>query len=176
MSSAALSIIDRFIHDLKTEVVNAVTKGEFSRAEEIVHILPKANKLRDEVAPNSTRHLCVGGATAMSLDKLLASTPNTQIGTKLRVAVAGEVIEAKTGAMTFVLALERMGIEKISHIGLNLSGIPLVSREPRPTSGYQSQTKIGPWYVTTHSNTATKKKILEELATMLSIVVKVEIV
>jgi hypothetical protein len=84
------------------------------------------------------------------------------------------VIERPTAAETFATALELMGLERVAPLGKRLSGIALVSKIPG--DGYQSQIRKGDWYITTHSDTADKKKLLQDIGAELNIPVRVEVV
>lgn len=94
-------------------------------------------------------------------------------GSKFRVRLNGEVIEHATAAETFARTIEKIGIERVARMDRKLSGIPLVGVSK--ADGYQQQLAIGGFYVCTHSNNQTKKRILEDLATELGIALAVEI-
>jgi hypothetical protein len=52
-------------------------------------------------------------------------------GTLLKVELNGRAIRLQSAAATFVEALRLIGFDRISQLGITLSGIPLVSREDR---------------------------------------------
>ncbi|WON73558.1 hypothetical protein [Nitrosospira sp. Is2] len=122
----------------------------------------------------------IADALATISKKQRSPTPNRKIGshhkgpkTGLRVTVDGQDINPGNANEVFATALERMGLERVSQLGIRLSGIALVSRQP--AMGYQSQIRKGGWYVTTHANNPYKKRKLEEIGAALGIPVAVEI-
>jgi hypothetical protein len=94
--------------------------------------------------------------------------------TRLCVTIAGKQILEKKAADTFVSAIEHMGIERVSKLSKNLSGIPLLSKVQ--STGYHTQKQSGSWYITTHSSTKNMKIILEEIGRSLRIPIQVKIV
>lgn len=94
-------------------------------------------------------------------------------GSKLRVHLNGRVIECPGAAETFARAIEAIGIERVARLGKVFSGIPLIGTSK--TTGYQQQFAIGEFYVCTHSNTQTKKRVLEEIAAELEVPLRMEI-
>jgi hypothetical protein len=93
--------------------------------------------------------------------------------TQFRVTVSGQAVEGENASDIFSLAIERIGLERVSNLGNRLSGIPLVSR--KRATAYQSQKCIDGWYITTHASNKDKKRVLEEISTALQIPVDVEI-
>ncbi|WON75329.1 hypothetical protein [Nitrosospira sp. Is2] len=82
-------------------------------------------------------------------------------------------INGGNAAKIFSAALERMGLERVSQLGMRLSGIPLVSRHP--VIGYQSQIQKSGWYITTHASNTDKKRMLEKISETLQIPAHIEI-
>lgn len=93
--------------------------------------------------------------------------------TQLRVTVAGHAIEEGNASDVFSLAIERMGLERVSQLDMRLSGIPLVSR--KQTTEYQSQKCLSGWYITTHASNEDKKRVLEKISIALQVPVDVDI-
>ena len=85
----------------------------------------------------------------------------------------GTVIEEHYAADTFALALQRMGLDRVSALGITECGIPLVG--DRKSDQY-SQRIIDGRYVCTHSNTQRKKDTLEKIAESFKMSLKVEII
>ena len=105
-------------------------------------------------------------------------TPTSSQGkaqkTVLKVKIDdGTVIEEHYAADTFALALQRMGLDRVSALGLTECGIPLVG--DRKSDQY-SQRIIDGRYVCTHSNTQRKKDTLEKIAESFKMSLKVEII
>jgi len=93
---------------------------------------------------------------------------------KLRVDLNGGVVECPTAAETFARTIEALGIQRVMRLGKTLSGIPLIGTSK--ASGYQEQFRVGEFYVCTHSNNPTKKRLLEEVAAELGVPVRVEVI
>lgn len=91
---------------------------------------------------------------------------------KLRVKLGDKIIQQSTVSDTFVQTLAELGLEKIARLNKKLSGIALLAKTP--TSGYQTQKYHQGWYVTTHFNTPTAMKILQDVARELRIPLKIE--
>lgn len=94
--------------------------------------------------------------------------------TKLRVSLAsGRVIQRSNAAQTFVDVIEELGVDAVRRLGLSVNGIPLV--DTKKDKKY-NQTKRGGYFIITHSNTRTKKDLLERIGKRLGKPLKVEIV
>lgn len=87
----------------------------------------------------------------------------------------GEQINHKVSATTFAEVIKKLGIEKVKNLRpeLKLNATPLISTFDHPT---YDQRKSGQYYIMTHSDTKTKKRFLERIASDLNIQLKVEIV
>lgn len=86
---------------------------------------------------------------------------------KLRVKLGDKVIEQRTVSDTFVQTLAELGLEKVAKLNKRLSGIPLLAKTP--TNGYHTQKYHQGWYVTTHFNTPTAMKMLQDVGKELQI-------
>jgi hypothetical protein len=94
-------------------------------------------------------------------------------GGRLRVTVAGKVIEQQTIAETFVETLKAFGLERVAKLNKTVTSIPLIARTP--TNGdYQAQRRCDGWFITTHVNKVSATTVLEEIAKALNMSVKVE--
>lgn len=93
---------------------------------------------------------------------------------RLRVTVAGKVIEQHTIAEAFVETLKVFGLDRVAKLNKTVSSIPLVARTQ--ANGYQAQRKCNGWYITTHVNKVSAKTLLEEIAKALNMSVKVEFI
>ena len=87
----------------------------------------------------------------------------------------GEQINHKVSATTFAEVIEKLGIEKVKNLRpeLKLNATPLISTFDHST---YDQRKSGQYYIMTHSDTKTKKRLLERIASDLDIQLKVEII
>jgi hypothetical protein len=83
----------------------------------------------------------------------------------------GHEIERKTAALTLAHALQRIGFDKVTRLGLVVNREPLVSRSP--SQRYDS-VPMGRVFVRT-SSTAAKKRQLEQIARQLGLELEVEI-
>jgi len=95
-------------------------------------------------------------------------------GGRLRVSIAGKVIEEGTIAETFVETLKVFGLDKVARLNKVVTSIPLMGRQQ--ATGYQSQRQCNGWYITTHVNKQTATTVLEEIGRELRIPVKIEFV
>lgn len=95
-------------------------------------------------------------------------------GGHLRVRLANKIIEKKTIADTFVETLKVFGLEQVAKLNKFVVGAPLLATSP--INGYQSQRRIGNWYITTHVNKQTASRILDEIGKELNVQIQIEIV
>lgn len=93
-------------------------------------------------------------------------------GGRLRVTVAGKVIEQHTIAETFVETLKAFGLERVAKLNKTVTSIPLIARTP--TNDYQTQRRCDGWFITTHVNKVSATTVLEEIAKALNMPLKVE--
>jgi len=93
-------------------------------------------------------------------------------GGRLRVTVAGKVIEQHTIAETFVETLKAFGLERVAKLNKTVTSIPLIARTP--TNDYQKQVRCDGWFITTHVNKVSATTVLEEIAKALNMPLKVE--
>lgn len=84
----------------------------------------------------------------------------------------GTLIAENTAADTFAKALEKIGLDLVGKLGINVNNFPLVSKQREPK--YQ-QTPIGEYYIMTHSNTMSKKHQLERIASELNVGLTVKV-
>lgn len=78
--------------------------------------------------------------------------------TILRITMPnGRVIQRPTAAQAMVDAIETLGMEKVQSLGHKVSGVDLVSKDKHEKYG---QTLSGKYFICTHSNTESKKKLL----------------
>ena len=94
--------------------------------------------------------------------------------TNLRITMPdNRVIQRPTAAQAMTDALDLLGVEDVKALDITVSGVPLVGTEPHPR--YQ-QTPLGQYLVCTHSNTKSKKQMLERVAETLKFPIKVDVI
>ncbi len=93
-------------------------------------------------------------------------------GGRLRVTVAGKVIQQHTLAETFVETLKMFGLERVAKLDKKVTSIPLIARTP--TKDYQTQARCDGWFITTHVNKVTATTVLQEIAKALDMPLKIE--
>jgi hypothetical protein len=93
-------------------------------------------------------------------------------GGRLRVTVAGKVIEQHTIAEIFVETLIAFGMERVARLNKVVTSILLIARTP--TNDYQTQRRCDGWFITTHVNKVSATTVLEEIAKALNMPLKVE--
>lgn len=94
--------------------------------------------------------------------------------TILRITMPGGlVIQRSTAAQAMVDVIEELGIEKVRDLGLTVSGVDLVSKIRHEKYG---QTSAGNYFICTHSNTESKKRLILKIAKSFGQKIKVDIV
>ena len=110
---------------------------------------------------DSSIHLPDDLPSKKTLTRLVVTMPN---GTEIAHSNASD---------TFVEVIQKLGIPEVENLNKTCNGVPLISTSDNPT---YTQRKLGKYYIITHSQTQTKKRLLEEIASDLGITLKVEIV
>ena len=85
----------------------------------------------------------------------------------------GEIVNHSVSATTFAEVIEKLGIERVRNLKHKLGRLPLISTSKDPILG---QRKSGPYYIMTNTSTKKKEALLEQIATDLGELLKVEIV
>jgi hypothetical protein len=94
--------------------------------------------------------------------------------TTIRVILpSGRIIQRPTAASSLADVVEEFGLDAVRKLGLTVNGVPLVDLKP---NGKYNQEKRGSFFIITHSNTKSKKELIETIAKQLRKSVKVEIV
>jgi|GEM_PF-1776783 len=98
--------------------------------------------------------------------------------TNLRITLEnGRVIQRPTAAAAMVDAIEMLGVEQVIALGLRASDVPLIGTEiSNKKHCRKGQKKLRKWLVCTHSNTISKKKLLEQIGEKLGQEIQVEII
>jgi hypothetical protein len=85
----------------------------------------------------------------------------------------GTAIFEAVAADTFSKSLKKLGLQRVSQLGMKVCNHPLVSKQK---SANYSQTEIDGYLVMTHSNTEEKRRQLLEVASALDIRLSVDVV
>jgi hypothetical protein len=178
--ASLIALLGRYADDIKLQCAEATIDGELETSESLLETSRNILRFSDEVKTLSGRW-SKGELRLPTVVPKKHQSPKTdrKIGhnksakTLMRVTVAGHAIDGGKAAEIFSAALERMGLEKVSQLGMRLSGIALVSRHP--VTGYQSQIQKGGWYITTHASNIDKKRMLEKIGAILRIPVHIHI-
>jgi hypothetical protein len=88
--------------------------------------------------------------------------------TTLVIKVEGKTIAEPQAAAGMVKAFEHIGVAHVESLGLKLGGQPLIVRGKLPPIGRGYQ-RTGEWWIATHSDTAEKRHILEEICQRLGL-------
>jgi hypothetical protein len=162
--------------DLKIAGAEANLIGDFSQVAAINDTCRTLQELEAEIklvlnkfqSNHKTRLKVKPSSSKNAVNRTLKS------GGHLRVSLADKVIEKETIADTFVETLKVFGFEDVAKLNKFVVGEPLLAKSP--INGYQSQRRIGGWYVTTHVNKQSASRILDEIGVELNTQIQIEIV
>ena len=85
----------------------------------------------------------------------------------------GGLVFEDTGSQTLAKCIERIGFTKVSHLDIKVNAEDLVSSDK---STRYNDTFIPPYYIRTHSNTVSKKRVLEKISDELKLGLEVTII
>lgn len=85
----------------------------------------------------------------------------------------GKIVTGKTGAESMALALDKMGLENVKKLGIQVSGVYLISDEK---SENYSQYIIGSHYIMTNLSTISKIALLERVSKKLGVKIRIEVI
>ena len=160
--------------DLKMASAEACLIGDFSQVTIINDSCRKLQALESEIKASVNNF--DARYTARSVEKTVFHKKDNnrtrKQGGRLRVTLAGKVIEQHTIAETFVETLKAFGLERVAKLNKTVTSIPLIARTP--TSNYQTQKRCDGWFITTHVNKVSATTVLEEIAKALNMPLKVE--
>lgn len=162
--------------DLKMACAEASLEGNFSS---VFELFQSSMQLQDFAKDTSSLmerwQVGVTHKTELPKKQLTHSKNRDHVGArkKLRVTLAGKVFQESKATDTFVNVLECIGLERVAKLNKRLSGIPLVSKTAK--TDYQSQRKVGGWYITTHSSVNDMKKLLDEIGKELDLLMTVTV-
>jgi len=160
--------------DLKIVGQEAMLSGDFSQVTDSMEACKKLQALEADIKAAVTNFHTKPPALAVEKKGFHKNDKRRtrKQGGRLRVTVAGKVIQQHTLAETFVEALKVFGLERVAKLDKKVTSIPLIARTP--TNDYQTQARCDGWYITTHVNKVTATTVLQEIAKALDTPLKVE--
>ena len=160
--------------DLKMAGAEACLNGDFSQVAALNDFCRKLQALESNIkaAVNNFDAKYTAQTVEMTGFHKKDKHRTRKQGGRLRVTVAGKVIEQQTIAETFFEALKVFGLERVAKLNKTVTSIPLIAKTP--TSDYQKQRRCDGWFITTHVNKVSATTVLEEIAKALNMPVKVE--
>jgi len=161
--------------DLKIVGQEAMLSGDFSQVSDSMEACKKLQALEADIKAAvtnfHTKHMPHPTEKTNSYphDKKITRKHD---GKRLRVSVAGQIIEESTIKDTFVKTLKVLGWERVAKLNKIVAKTPLVSKTK--AKGYQAQRQCDGWYITTHINKVTAKMMLEDIGRALNVPLKIE--
>ena len=161
--------------DLKMTIAEASMVGNFA---DVIANVENCNRLKDleqniRVCLNNFANPNKTVVAEKNFTRRRRNRTRKTLG-RLRVTIAGKVIEKNTIAETFFETLKVFGLDQVARLNKTVTSIPLISRNP--STGYQTQRTWNGWHVTTHVNTQTATAMLNEIAEALNTRIKVELI
>ena len=97
--------------------------------------------------------------------------------TRLKVTFPdGVALQDKNATTTLLMAIEKIGPERVAELGISVDKANLVSKDPSTALGNGEWHQVNDWYVNTHSNTRGKAAQLTKIAKRLHLNLKIEVV
>jgi hypothetical protein len=97
--------------------------------------------------------------------------------TRLKVTFPdGVVLQDKNATTTLLMAIEKIGPERVAGLGISVDKANLVSKTPSTALGNGEWHQVNDWYVNTHSNTRGKAAQLKKISKRLQLNLKIKIV
>jgi hypothetical protein len=106
--------------------------------------------------------------------KITSSPKSPQTGLSVTFPDGNYICEKKA-AFTFIFTLDKIGFNKIEDLNVTVRTLPLVSKQKINHPTYQEHFYNGYWVVT-HSSTAEKKEILENISKSLGLDINIKII
>lgn len=171
---------DRF-KDLEQSIrLEQFINQHFSTAEKIDIFIDEALKTKtgggiEEAYIQKLKTIMLNKYSQKAIPQVTEAKSKREKATKIKVTFpAGTVIAKSRASETLSRVIEKIGIEKVWGLDLKMSGKQLVSRAIQNHKGANSPHKIGDYYVTVHSNTATKIEVLETISRKLDLNLQIE--
>ena len=168
------AVIGQAGDDLKMATAEASMAGDFALVTANIESCKQLQAMEMEIKANLNNF--ANKSNVQQRDKAFnrrSRHRTRQPGGRLRVRIAGKVIERGTIAETFVETLKVFGLDKVAKLNKVVTSIPLIGRQP--CNGYQAQRQCNGWYITTHVNKASARAVLEEIGKELHVPVTVEL-
>ncbi len=94
----------------------------------------------------------------------------------MRVLPHGDIIQDRDASSTMTKAIQWAGPMNVAQLNIMLDKLNLVSREKNRNPVSQQHYASDGFYVNTHCNTATKKRLLDRISDLLHLGWRVEII
>lgn len=174
--------LDAEVEDLNTEGARYFRASMYADAEDLTRkgralqaFLEKVRALESEWASTfagTVDSVESEDAVEDTVRRILSGSKSPKTGLLVRFP-DGDVIAREKASDTLVEVIRRAGFERVEQLGLRVNGENIVSRSP---SKKYYETSVPPFFIKTHSNTAQKKKNIEEISQSLSLDLTVEII
>ena len=162
----ALAQVERELVLVVDYIPGSPLKVSLSRKRNIADVLPDAVEIKPDP---EVQHKTYGSRNVGKGD----IAPKT----RLRVIMPnGQVITHAKAKDTFIEAILTIGIERVRSLGLKFCKIPIISNTRDKKYGRAQHDVGNGWMILTHSSTADKKKMLDKIAKVLNIKLRVEII
>lgn len=161
------SELDAIANDLRIACAEASLAGNLPRIEQLLRASRSVISIRTELNTLSALYPRTNKQDAEQGD---GRGPQTG----LRIGVSDKIIQETRAKDSFVEALRILGFDRVARLGKTLRGNPLVSR--MKSQGQYDQALRDGWYVTVHSSTEEKRRLLESIGAALDVPIAVEII
>lgn len=162
--------------DLKMACAEASLEGNFSRVLELSQSSMQLQAFAKDTSSLMERwQVGISPQTVKPKKSITHSKHRDHVSSRkqLHVTLEGKVFQKPKATDTFVDVLEFIGLERVANLNKRLSGISLISK--KATTDYQSQRKVGMWYITTHSSVNDMKKLLDEIGRDLNLLMSTKV-
>lgn len=151
--------------DIKENVDDNTVKGRLSEDVDAKYIIKDGglwNKSEEIVAEADSESRQI--SKKMPAKGLCVCLPN------------GSIIQGRDGSDTMTKAIKYAGLMNVAQLNIMLDKLNLVSREKNPNRASQQHYAGMGFYVNTHCNTITKKRLLDRISSLLHLGWRVEII
>lgn len=183
--SAAFDLILEEIGAVVAEVHSQgaafLSKGLYNEAENVISSAKELSKFREKL--ESLKQEWRVGLDATTRAKVIVeptkvaqtiASHSKSAKTALKVKFPdGTVFFKDSAAKTFIAALQKFGLHRVSSLGHKLYGYPLVSKQKAPN---YNPAEVDGYWVITHSSTEDKRKQLLDIAAGLKVGLTIDVV
>lgn len=176
-----LDEIQAVIQQLNDEGAAFFKNGEYSKAQKLSLVGDALGQFRvklEQLKAEWNRGFDAATRRRVRSDQIGTRVFSHQKRRKTILAITfpdGTRICESVAARSFVMAIEKVGVERVKQLDMNVCGVPLIATQRIDRYG-KSQWPCGKFYVMTHSSTESKKEALQRIAKELSLQLRVEIV